>query len=83
LETRFMEFRRKFALLFSAAGCAFALMFPAPMPGLGFSEIGSPPHIGSLASAENLADGDTTMAALRQQANAALASLQAAAAEHL
>ncbi len=74
-----MELRRKFALLFSAAGCAFALMFPAPAPSL--IEIGSPQYIEPLASAENFADSDATMISLRQQASAALASLQAAAAK--
>ena len=77
-----MELRRKFALLFSTAGCAFALMFPAPMQRSDMIEIGSPPqHVATLASAENFADSDATMAALRQQATAALASLQAAAAK--
>jgi hypothetical protein len=76
-----MELRRKFALLFSIAGCAFALIFPAPMPSLGTNEIVSLQHIYFLANAENLADGDATMVALRQQANAALDKLQTAAAK--
>jgi hypothetical protein len=71
-----MKLRRTFAVLFSAAGCAVALMFPAPRPGT----IELTQHFQQLASADNFADGDATMAALRQQADAALASLQAAAA---
>lgn len=75
-----MEYRRQFALLFSAAVCALALMFPAPMPGMGFGGIGATRPTGPLASLEILADNDATMIALHQQAIAALANLQAAAA---
>lgn len=80
-----MQSRRKFALLFSTVGCAFALLFPAPLPGLGMIETGAPPPVDALAfdaaaSAAMLADHDLAMATLRQQANAALAQLQAVSA---
>jgi hypothetical protein len=75
-----MELRRTLAVLFSTAVCAAALMFPAPMPRSGTIEFASPQHFQQLTTADNFSDSDTTMAALRRQANAALASLQAAAA---
>jgi hypothetical protein len=74
-----MGLRRKFAMLFSIVGCAFALLFPAPIPGLGMIEIGSPQQIELQASVENVTDIDATMVALREQAHAALARLQATA----
>jgi hypothetical protein len=73
------KFRREFAMLISAAICAIAVIFPAPKPGLGFAERAMPPT-GALANAEMLAEGDAVMAALHQQASAALASLQATSA---
>jgi hypothetical protein len=75
-----MELRRTFALLFSIAVFAAALMFSAPAPRSATIKFAPPQHFQQLTSADNFADGDATMAALRQQANAALARLQTAAA---
>jgi hypothetical protein len=75
-----VKFRREFALLITAVICAIAVTFPAPKPGLGFAARGASFEIGSRASAETLASNEATMAALRQQASAALASLQAGSA---
>jgi hypothetical protein len=52
------------------------------VPGLGMIEMRAPQHIDFLAGAENTADSDAMMVALREQAKAALAQLQTAAAEH-
>jgi hypothetical protein len=78
-----MKLRRKLALMFSVAGCAFALMFPAPMPGLDMIEMRAPQHIDFLAGAENTADSEAMMVAIRERAKAALAQLQTAAAKNL
>ena len=77
-----MELRRKFALLFSVAGCAFALISSAPMLGLDMIAMRAPQHIDFMASAENTTDSEAMMVAIREQANAALATLQTAAAKH-
>jgi hypothetical protein len=74
-----MQLRRKLALLFSVTGCTFALAFPAPAPSLGNAEFAPLPRFDQMASVEPLAENDATMIALRQQAHAALAGLQAAA----
>ncbi len=73
-----MKFRREFAFIITAAICAIVVTFPAPKPGPGFAARGASFEIGSQPSAETFASNETTMAALREQANAALASLQAA-----
>jgi hypothetical protein len=66
--------RRAFALLLSTAVCAFALMFAVPIPGTVMT--GNAPRLQNIDTGQN---ADATMAALHQQANAALARLQAAA----
>jgi hypothetical protein len=71
-----MKFRREFAVLISAAICAVALMFPAPKVSQGLAWQSAPPF-GFPGGVEMSADGDAAMAALHQQASAALASLQA------
>jgi hypothetical protein len=76
-----MQLRRKLALFFSVAVCAFALVFRAPAPSLGHAEFAPLPRFDQMASVEPLAENDATMIALRQQASAALAGLQAAAAK--
>jgi hypothetical protein len=75
-----VTFRREFALIISAAICAIAVIFPAPKPDLNAAVQGTRFDIGSQPSAEAIAKDDVAMAALRQQASAALASLQAASA---
>jgi hypothetical protein len=66
----------------AAAGCAFALISSAPMLGLDMIAMRAPQHVDFMASAENKADSDAMMVAIREQANAALATLQTAAAKH-
>jgi hypothetical protein len=66
----------------AAAGCAFALISSAPMLGLDMIEMRASQHIDFMASAENTTDSDAMMVAIREQANAALATLQTAAAKH-
>ena len=77
-----MKLRRQFAMLFSIAGCAFALVFPAPAPSLGDAEFAPLPRFEQLASVEPFADSDAAMVSLRQQAHAALAGLQTATARN-
>ena len=77
-----MELRRTFAMLFGTAVCAAALMFLAPVPPSNTIEFAPPQHFQPRAGADNFADGDANMAALRRQARAALVNLQAAAANH-
>jgi hypothetical protein len=74
-----MHMRRKLALFFSVAVCAFALVFRANAPSLGHAEFAPLPRFDQMANAEPLAENDAAMMALRQQAHAALAGLQAAA----
>ena len=71
-----MKFRREFAVLISAAICAVALMFPTPKLGQVLAGHGAQPF-GFPGGVEMSAEGDAAMAALHQQASAALASLQA------
>jgi hypothetical protein len=70
-----MKFRREFAMLICAAGCAVALMIPAPRPGLVISEHGTPPG-GTDYNVSNTATNDAVMIALRLEASAALDNLQ-------
>jgi hypothetical protein len=75
-EPSVMKLRREFAVLISAAICAVALMFPAPKASQDLAWHGAPPF-GFAGGVEMSTDGDAAMAALHQQASAALASLQA------
>jgi hypothetical protein len=71
-----MKFRREFAVLISAVICAVALMFPTPKLGQGLAGH-SAQSFATPGGVEMSADGDAAMAALHQQASAALANLQA------
>jgi hypothetical protein len=70
---------RKLAPLLTAAVGAFALMIPVPTPGTGTAEFSPLPPIAMFASAETTDNDDATMAAVREQASAALMRLQGAA----
>jgi hypothetical protein len=77
-----MKLRRNLALTFSVAGCAFALTFPAPMRGLDMIELRAPQHFDFKASVENTPDSSAMMVAIREQAKAAMATLQTTAAKY-
>jgi hypothetical protein len=76
-----MKLRRNLALMFSVAGCAFASTFSAPMRGLDMIELRAPQHFDFMASVENTPDDSAMMVAIREQAKAAMATLQTAAAK--
>jgi hypothetical protein len=70
-----MSIRRKFILFVCTAICAFAVMAPSPSHDLGSIESAAPSYGPTLASLEPVTE-EAGMAALRQQANLALAQLQ-------
>ncbi|HEX3710655.1 MAG TPA: hypothetical protein VHV56_12295 [Pseudolabrys sp.] len=75
-----MTLRREFAMLICAAGCAIALMIPAPRPGVALTGTRTLPMAADLGVG-NTAANDAVMVALRLEANAALQSLQGSPSE--
>lgn len=71
-----MTLRRKLILFLAASACAYVLMTPAAIPGLGSIECAAPQYFDSTTSMDTLLDNEADMSALRAQAGLALAQLQ-------
>ena len=68
--------REPMILLIGTVGCALAVLWPSPTPGLGRIESAAPSYNAVPVSIDQLPNVDSAMLALHQEARLALAQLQ-------